>query len=50
MKLAEAYGVVGMRTGVEDLGATLREALSAGAPVLLEVDVPIMMPPFQIIE
>lgn len=50
MKLAEAYGVVGMRTRVEDLGVTLREALSAGAPVLLEVEVPIMMPPFQVIE
>ncbi len=49
MKLAEAYGVVGIRTRPEELGASLREALSMDAPVLLEVEVPIMMPPFQVI-
>lgn len=49
MKLAEAYGVVGMRCGSDELGATLAEALSLNAPVLLEVDVPIMMPPFQVV-
>lgn len=50
MKLADAYGAVGMRCTPETLGATLSEALSTNAPVLLEVDVPIMMPPFQIVE
>lgn len=49
MKLADAYGVVGMRCNPETLGPALCEALSANAPVLLEVDVPIMMPPFQVV-
>lgn len=49
MKLAEAYGVIGMRCRRDELGTTLAEALSANAPVLLEVDVPIMMPPFQVV-
>ena len=49
MKLADAYGVVGMRCKPDSLGATLCEALSANAPVLLEVDVPVMMPPFQVV-
>ncbi|GMQ74971.1 MAG: thiamine pyrophosphate-binding protein [Gammaproteobacteria bacterium] len=49
MKLADACGVAGIRTRPEELGASLREALSVDAPVLLEVEVPIMMPPFQVI-
>ena len=49
MKLADAYGVVGLRSRPQELGASLREALSLDAPVLLEVEVPIMMPPFQVI-
>ena len=49
MKLAEAYGVVGMRCRPEELGASLGEALSSNAPFLLEVEVPIMMPPFQVV-
>ncbi len=49
VKLAESFGVVGMRTDVDGLGASLKEALSANSPVLLEVDVPVMMPPFQIV-
>ena len=49
MKLADAFGVRGLRTDVAGLAASLREALSAGAPVLLEVVLPIMMPPFQIV-
>ena len=49
MKLADAYGVVGMRCNPDTLGATLSDALSANAPVLLEVEVPIMMPPFQVV-
>jgi acetolactate synthase-1/2/3 large subunit len=49
VKLAEAFGAVGMRTEPEGLGPALREALAADAPVLLEVVVPIMMPPFQIV-
>ena len=49
MKLAEAYGVTGVRCDPAGLGQTLRKALSVKAPVLLEVEVPIMMPPFQIV-
>ena len=49
MKLAEAYGVTGLRCDPASLGQTLRKALSVKAPVLLEVEVPIMMPPFQIV-
>ncbi|MCH8109291.1 MAG: thiamine pyrophosphate-binding protein [Chloroflexi bacterium] len=49
VKLAESFGAVGMRTDVDGLGASLKEALAANAPVLLEVDVPVMMPPFQIV-
>ncbi len=49
VKLAESFGAVGMRTDVDGLGESLREALSADAPALLEVEVPVMMPPFQII-
>ena len=49
MKLAEAYGVTGLRCDAAGLGPTLRKALSVEGPVLLEVEVPIMMPPFQIV-
>ena len=49
MKLADAFGVVGLRTSPEGLGAALSEALSADAPVVLEVRVPVMMPPFQVV-
>lgn len=49
VKLAEAFGAVGMRCDPAGLGAALEQALGAGAPVLLEVEVPVMMPPFQIV-
>ncbi len=49
VKLAESFGALGMRTNPAGLGETLREALSANAPVVLEVVVPTMMPPFQIV-
>lgn len=49
MKLAEAFGVVGLRCDADGFAPALRKALSAGAPVLLEVEVPIMMPPFQVV-
>ncbi|MCH8206051.1 MAG: thiamine pyrophosphate-binding protein [Chloroflexi bacterium] len=49
MKLADAFGVRGLRTDVAGLGASLREALSADVPVVLEVVLPNMMPPFQIV-
>lgn len=49
LKLADAYGVVGMRTDPDGFGESLSKALAANAPVLLEVEVPIMMPPFQLV-
>ena len=49
VKLAEAFGAVGMRCDPAGLGTALEAALAEDAPVLLEVEVPIMMPPFQII-
>ncbi len=49
VKLSEAFGAVGMRCDPAGLGASLKQALEANAPVLLEVDVPVMMPPFQIV-
>ncbi len=49
VKLAEAFGAVGMRCDPAGLAGTLEAALAADAPVLLEVEVPIMMPPFQIV-
>ena len=49
VKLAESFGAVGMRTDPDGLGESLEQALAADAPVLLEVEVPNMMPPFQIV-
>ena len=49
MKLADSFGVLGIRTHSDGFGDALGEALKADAPVLLEVDVPVEMPPFQII-
>jgi acetolactate synthase-1/2/3 large subunit len=48
-KLAEAFGALGLRTDPAGFGATLKQALNANAPVLLEVEVPVMMPPFQLV-
>ncbi|MCH8184894.1 MAG: thiamine pyrophosphate-binding protein [Chloroflexi bacterium] len=47
--LAKAFGAVGMRTDPAGLRPALQDALAADAPVLLEVEVPNMMPPFQIV-
>ncbi|MEE8137589.1 MAG: thiamine pyrophosphate-dependent enzyme [Thermoanaerobaculia bacterium] len=49
VQLAKAFGAVGMRTDPAGLGPVLQDALAADAPVLLEVEVPNMMPPFQIV-
>ena len=48
-KFADSFGAVGLRTDPAGLGQALKEALAAEAPVLLEVEVPVMMPPFQIV-
>ena len=49
LKLAEAFGVRGMKAEPEGIGDALRQAFQANAPVLLEVELPNMMPPFQIV-
>ncbi len=49
MKLADAFGVQGMRTDQAGFGAALEEAVAGHGPVLLEVEVPVMMPPFQVV-
>ena len=48
VQLAESFGAVGMRTEPEGLDASLQEALVANAPVVLEVMLPNLMPPFHI--
>ncbi len=50
VRLAESFGAVGMRTEPEGFAELLEVALNTDAPVLLEVVVPNMMPPFQIVE
>ena len=49
LKVAEAFGVQGMKAEPDGIGDALRQALQADAPVLLEVELPNMMPPFQIV-
>ena len=49
VKLAESFGAVGMRTEPDGIGTSLKKAVAANAPVLLEVVLPNMMPPFQIV-
>ena len=48
VKLAESFGVVGMRAQPEEFGPALRQALAAQRPVLLEVPIPTRVPPFQV--
>ena len=45
VKLAESFGAIGIRTDTDGLGSALQQALAANAPVLLEVEVPIMQVP-----
>ncbi len=47
--LAESFGAVGMRTEPEGFDASLQEALATNAPVVLEVKMPNLMPPFHIV-
>jgi acetolactate synthase-1/2/3 large subunit len=49
VKLAEAHGVRAESTDPDGLGPALRRALDADAPALVEVKLPNMMPPFQIV-
>jgi acetolactate synthase-1/2/3 large subunit len=48
-RLAEAYGAVGVKlSSHEELGDALRSALRAQRPVVIEVPIPNLAPPFQI--
>ena len=48
-QLAEVYGAVGVRLDShEGLGGALRDALRANRPVVIEVPIPNLAPPFQI--
>lgn len=48
-KLAESYGAVGVKLpGHRELGPALRDALKEKGPVLIEVPIPNLVPPFQI--
>ena len=49
LKVAEAFGVRGIKAEPEGIGDALRQAFATDAPVLLEVELPNMMPPFQIV-
>lgn len=49
VQLAESFGAVGMRTEPQGFDASLQEALAANAPVVLEVLLPNLMPPFHIV-
>ena len=50
--VALAAALFGGLNPLQGLGnsATAQQAFDANAPVVLEVEVPVMMPPFQIIE
>jgi acetolactate synthase-1/2/3 large subunit len=47
-KLAEVFGAKGVRTSPEGLEKTLAEALEANQPVIIEVPIPTLTPPFQL--
>ena len=48
VKMTEAFGAVGMRTDADGFGPAFRKALDTEAPVVLDVSVPNMPPPFQV--
>lgn len=48
-KLAESLGARGIRlSSTGELGGTLRSALRSDGPVVIEVPIPVLDPPFQI--
>ena len=48
VKLAEAFGVKGIKTEPRDIDRALAEALGLRQPVVIEVPIPTLVPPFQI--
>jgi acetolactate synthase-1/2/3 large subunit len=49
-RLAEVFGAKGLKAAPEQLGKVLREALGIKKPVVIEVPLPTMVAPFQILE
>jgi acetolactate synthase-1/2/3 large subunit len=49
-RLAEVFGAKGLKAAPEQLGEVLREALEIKKPVVIEVPLPTMLAPFQILE
>ena len=48
-RLAESFGAMGIRlSGPDELGNALRTALRSEGPVVIEVPLPVLDPPFQI--
>ncbi len=48
-RMAESFGAVGVKLGgPAELGGALRDALEADAPVVIDVPMPVLTPPFQI--
>ena len=47
-KLGELFGAKGLKAEPENLGRALGEALEAKQPVVIEVPIPTLIPPFQI--
>ena len=48
VKLAEAFGAKGMKTDPEKLDRALTRALECRRPVVIEVPIPTLVPPFQL--
>jgi thiamine pyrophosphate-dependent acetolactate synthase large subunit-like protein len=49
-RLAELFGAKGLKAAPGQLGKVLREALEIKKPVVIEVPLPTMLAPFQILE
>ena len=49
VRLAESFGAVGLRALPDQFEDSLQEALQVPGPVVLEVVVPNMLPPFQVV-
>ena len=49
-KMAEVFGARGLKATPEELGRVLREALGCNRPVVIEVPVPTLIAPFQMME
>jgi acetolactate synthase-1/2/3 large subunit len=49
VQLAESFGAIGLRTTPEKLDAALQGALAAQKPVVLEIELPNLMPPFHLV-